>query len=184
MAKIEPLSKFILSWEGGYVNNPNDKGGATNKGVTIATWRRQGYDKNHDGVIDVNDLRIIDYADARKIMKENYWDRWKADQIGSQALANLLVDWLWSSGVWGIKIPQDMLGCKADGVVGPKTLRALGSQDPVKFFNRLKERREQYLLDLVKSRPTQKTFLKGWLRRLNAIQYNALVCNGGTVVTW
>lgn len=42
MAKIEPLSKFILSWEGGYVNNPNDKGGATNKGVTIATWRRQG----------------------------------------------------------------------------------------------------------------------------------------------
>ena len=46
MARVEVLSPFILSWEGGYVNDPCDAGGATNKGVTIATWKRQGYDKN------------------------------------------------------------------------------------------------------------------------------------------
>jgi lysozyme family protein len=184
MARLEPLGKFILSWEGGFVNDPLDKGGATNKGVTIATWRRQGYDKNHDGVIDVKDLKLISDADALKIMKKNYWDRWKADQIVSQPIANLLVDWVWSSGVWGIKIPQDMLGCKADGVVGPKTLQALNRQDPKKFFDRLKQRREQYLRDICKSKPSQKRFLRGWLNRLNAIGYYSLTCNGGKVVTW
>mgnify|MGYP002949897228 CR=1 FL=1 len=39
MARIEILSPFILSWEGGFTNHPADKGGATNKGVTIATWK-------------------------------------------------------------------------------------------------------------------------------------------------
>ena len=115
MAKIEPLGKFILSWEGGYVNDPADRGGATNKGVTMATWRAQGYDKNHDGVIDVKDLKLITDQDAINIMKKNYWNRWQADLIASQPIANCLVDWVWGSGVWGIKIPQDMLGVKADG---------------------------------------------------------------------
>ena len=46
MADIKILSPFILSFEGGFVNHPNDKGGATNKGVTIATWKKQGYDKD------------------------------------------------------------------------------------------------------------------------------------------
>lgn len=49
MAKIDILAPFILSFEGGYVNDPHDKGGATNKGVTIAVWRKYGYDKNGDG---------------------------------------------------------------------------------------------------------------------------------------
>ena len=184
MAKIEPLSRFILSWEGGYVNDPADRGGATNKGVTLRTWQAQGYDKNLDGKIDERDLKLISDADALQIMKQNYWDRWKADQIGSQPIANILVDWVWGSGVWGIKIPQDMLGVKADGVVGPKTLQALGRQDPAMFFKRLKQRREQYLYDICQSRPANRKFLKGWLRRLNAINYASLTCNGGRVLTW
>lgn len=184
MAKIEPLGKFILSWEGGYVNDPADSGGATNKGVTLKTWQTQGWDKNHDGKIDVKDLKLISDADAMAIMKKNYWDRWKADLIDSQAIANILVDWVWGSGVWGIKIPQDMLGCEADGVVGPKTLAALRRQNPAMFFNRLKQRRKQYLYDICKSRPAKKKFLKGWLRRLDSINYNSLTCNNNMVVTW
>ena len=42
MAKVNLLLPFILRWEGGFVNDPMDKGGATNKGVTIATWRKVG----------------------------------------------------------------------------------------------------------------------------------------------
>ena len=59
MAKVDILLPFILSFEGGFSNHPADKGGATNKGVTIATWRQVGYDKDGDGDIDVNDLRLI-----------------------------------------------------------------------------------------------------------------------------
>ena len=42
MADINILAQFILSFEGGFSNHPADKGGATNKGVTIATWRQVG----------------------------------------------------------------------------------------------------------------------------------------------
>lgn len=182
MAKIDNLGQFILSWEGGFANDPADRGGATNKGVTIATWKAQGWDKNHDGKIDVADLKLITDDDALYIMKRNFWDRWKADDIKSEPVACLLVDWVWGSGVWGIKIPQDMLGVKADGIVGPKTLRALGSQDPHQFFERLKTRREQYLRDICKSRPANNKFLKGWLNRLNAMNYTYLKTGSGKIL--
>ena len=59
MADAQKLVPFILSWEGGYVNDPDDVGGATNKGITIATWRLHGCDNDGDGDIDADDLRII-----------------------------------------------------------------------------------------------------------------------------
>lgn len=182
MARIDNLCKFILSWEGGFVNDPADAGGATNKGVTIGTWKAQGYDKNHDGKIDVADLKLITDDDALRIMKRNYWDRWQADKIKSEPVACLLVDWVWGSGVWGIKIPQDMLGVKADGIVGQKTLAALNAQDAHTFFERLRTRREQYLYDIVKSRPSNKRFLNGWLKRLRSMNYTYLRCNGGKIL--
>ncbi len=58
MASVDKLLPFILRWEGGFVNDPADLGGATNKGVTIATWRQVGYDKDGDGDIDVADLKV------------------------------------------------------------------------------------------------------------------------------
>ncbi|MFV0470220.1 MAG: glycosyl hydrolase 108 family protein, partial [Dysgonomonas sp.] len=59
MAKIELLVPFILKWEGGFVNDPDDSGGATNMGVTIATWKQVGYDKDGDGFIGIKDLKLL-----------------------------------------------------------------------------------------------------------------------------
>jgi len=43
MANIQQLVPILLKWEGGYANNPADLGGATNEGVTLSTWKQQGY---------------------------------------------------------------------------------------------------------------------------------------------
>lgn len=177
MASLDILWPFIRSFEGGFVNDRDDAGGATNMGVTIATWRKQGYDKDGDGDIDVDDLRKISEADAKRIMKANYWNRWKADQIADQSIANLLVDWVWGSGVYGIKIPQRLLRVKIDGAVGTETLGALNAEDPKEFFEKLHEERRKYFERIVQTRPTNRKYLKGWLRRLDAIQYGSLTLN-------
>lgn len=142
-------------------------------GVTIATWRKVGYDKDGDGDIDVDDLKLLSKDDVlNRVLKPHYWDKWKADQIKSQSVANILVDWVWGSGANGIKIPQKLLGLTVDGIVGPKTLAAVNSSDSLVLFNTIKAEREAFLWRIVERDPTQKRFIKGWLNRLNALKYN------------
>lgn len=182
MAKIDILAPFILSFEGGFVNDPLDRGGATNKGVTIATWRSVGYDKDGDGDIDVDDLKLISEKDAvDRVMKPHYWNRWKADRIASQSLANILVDWVWASGANGIKIPQRLLGVTPDGIVGEKTLAALNSVPPHRFFDKVKSSRIEFIENFISKNPSQARFRKGWMRRLNSIGYGWLRYNDGSI---
>lgn len=172
MARVELLAPFILRWEGGFVNDPVDRGGATNKGVTIATWKQVGYDKDGDGDIDVADLRLITVPDVTdRVLKPHYWDRWKADHIRSQSVADILVDWVWCSGKHGIVIPQRVLGVKQDGIVGPETLKAVNDAPAKWLFENVKIARRSFLHDIVKRDPRQKRFLNGWLNRLNALKY-------------
>lgn len=178
MADISILAPFILSWEGGFGNHPNDKGGATNKGVTIATWRQVGYDKDGDGDIDVDDLRLITEADAvNRVMKPHFWDRWKADSIKSQSIANIVVDWVWASGKHGITRVQRLLGVVADGIVGEKTLAALNARNPRELFEVIKHDREAFIEGIIRNNPSQAVFRKGWLKRLNCIKYGSLALN-------
>lgn len=178
MANISILAPFILSFEGGYVNDPHDPGGATNRGVTIATWRQVGYDKDGDGDIDVADLKLITADDAvNRVMKPHYWDRCQADRIKSQSIANLFVDWVWASGKNGITGVQKILGVEVDGIVGEKTLAALNASEPRALFDQILRARTLFIDQIIARRPTSARYRNGWLRRLNGIRFGILVHN-------
>lgn len=169
MAKIENLVEYILKWEGGYVDHPNDPGGATNMGVTIGTAKSLGlkYDKNKDGKITKADIKLLTKKDAMEIMKYHYWDKCKADQITSQAVANILVDWFWMSGVNATKGIQRLVGVNVDGKIGPASLAAINKQNEKDLVERLYEARRQFYKTIISRNSKLKSFEKGWTNRLN-----------------
>ena len=129
-------------------------------------------------------MKLITKADAVSLLRRCYWNRWKADGIKDQSIANILVDWVWLSGTPGITLVQAMLGVTADGIVGSRTLKALNSQNPKQFFDRIKARRKQYILGIIAKHPSQQVFEAGWLRRLNAISYGSLIANNGKKISF
>ena len=170
MAISYKLVPFILKFEGGFVNDPDDLGGATNKGITIGTF---GEYRKRKGLPPptVQDVKNLSDKDWYEIFKTMYWDRWKADEIKSQSVADILVDWVWASGVHGIKRPQRILGVSPDGIVGSKTIAALNAADPKKLFDAIKADRAKFIDEICKARPKNEKYRRGWMNRINAIKY-------------
>ena len=169
MAKFELYKPIVLKWEGKYAGNI-DGMICTMKGVTLATYQKYCKQK---GLKCPNcfDLKHIPDEHWEEICKEMFWDKWKADEIKNQSIAQLLVDWVWTSGVYGIKYSQQVLGVKVDGIVGQKTIAAINDYpDQKELFNKLWNRRKKHFEDIAKS-PSKAKFLKGWLNRLNDFKY-------------
>lgn len=166
MADKNKLIPTIKKWEGGYSDNPNDRGGATNSGVTLAVYQSV-YGKSKTK----NDLKKMTSDQWNYIFTKLYWNKWKADEIKNQSIANILVDWVWMSGYGTIKKIQSLFGLTADGIVGNKTISYINSQDQEEVFNKIWNRRKQFYESLVKNNPSQKVFLKGWMNRLNTFKF-------------
>lgn len=195
MAQIEKLMPFILNREVGmpkkymtlppdemfirakgmkhaYAVVPGDKGGPTLCGVTLATYTTYRRGKGYR-TTTTTDLRAMTAAEWIEICKRMFWDRWHADEIHTQAVANMLVDWVWGSGAKGIVYPQRVLDVPDDGIVGPRTLAAVNSYpDQHELFDRLKAARNAFHARIVAADPSQKKFLAGWNNRVAAITFD------------
>lgn len=165
MADKELTVRFILKWEGGYVDDKDDAGGATMKGVTLKTYRKYfGNDRTKD------DLRKITMDEWDYIFTKCYWNKAKCYRIKNDRIAMLVADMVWMSGLYlSIKNIQKCLGCVADGIIGPKTLESINNNDPTYVFETLFEMRKQWLYRIAEKGNNRK-FLKGWLNRLNALR--------------
>ena len=175
MANHKILAPFILSHEGGFSNDKNDHGGATMKGVTLATFRSvYGQGKT------VNDLKKITTEQWNNIFKKYYWDKCNADLIDNQSIANMLVDFAWHSGVSkATEVIQKIVGVTADGIIGRVTIGAINgfNRGDKVLFDLLKQVRMVYL----RSRKNWKYFKNGWTTRVESIKYGSLTYSGKTI---
>lgn len=178
---------YEMAKKTGFANDPVDAGGATMCGVTLNTFkaycRKNGFTDS-----SVRALRNMRYDTWLDIIKTLFWDKWKADEITDQSVANAVVDWMWTSGKYGITIPQRILGVVQDGIVGKKTIAAINAQDPKIFFDTVQKARLKYTDDIIQSsisryerrigrtatlqerkKYTYLKFENGWKRRINSI---------------
>ena len=171
MANPNVLIPFVLRYEGGFVNDPADSGGPTNKGVTLNTFRSV-----YGRAKTINDLKRMTDNEWRHIFKLLYWDKCKADDIADKSIANLLVDWAYNSGTsLAIRHIQRIVGVNADGIMGNITLSAINNHSPLPLFGALKQDRIAFFNATAKKNPRKKKFLKGWLNRVNHFAYGKFV---------
>lgn len=157
---------YLLQDEGGYVNDPTDRGGATNKGVTQTTYN--AYRKRKD--LPVRDVRQIADSEVGEIYKRQYWDTVKADLLPN-ALRYTVFDMAVNAGpVRAVLILQAAAKIKEDGVLGQMTL---GAAERV-TLSEYSKAREQFYTGLVRQRPPQSKFLKGWLARVAKVHNRTL----------
>lgn len=169
MADPKKFKPLLLKFEGGYVNNPNDKWGPTNKGVTLMKFREVfGNGKT------VEDLKRITDEEWETIFRRYFWDLIKGDDIKSQSVANILCDWAYMSGVGlASKRVQRILGVTQDGKIGPKTLNAINKAEARDLFEKIKVARLAHFDAIVRARKNQAVFLRGWKNRVNSFKFES-----------
>lgn len=173
---------FVLAREGGYVNDPTDKGGETNFGISD---KRDGV---ADGLTDVNgdgkpDTRIKDLAkeQAGQIYYRDYWyPAYCTDWPDGISL--FMFDAAVQHGAKkAIQLLQEAVGVSADGIVGPKTTKAVISADAEWLLNRCFLRRSRYYASIINSNASQGKYLNGWFNRLDELANACQEVIGGQV---
>ena len=179
MKSVEELAQEIVAREGGFVNDPDDPGGATNHGVTLATLRRLGIDVNGDARIDVKDVQRLGEPQARQIFVEHYWRRTGVAAL-PEALQPAVFDMYVNAGGNAVKVLQRLLTdmgfpCDPDGAIGPQTIRAAQmafEAAPSHLADAYGIARRNYYYALADARPASRKFATrrdgskgGWILR-------------------
>jgi lysozyme family protein len=179
MPSVEEVAAQIVAREGGYVNDPDDPGGATNYGVTIGTMKSLGLDLNKDGRVDANDVKMLTRAQAQQIFVEHYFRRPRLAELPPAVQASVF-DMYVNAGANAVKILQRLVArmgfaASADGVIGPRTLAAAhdaAAAAPDHFADAYGIARRNYYYSLADQRPASRKYARsksggkgGWITR-------------------
>ena len=179
MHDVYKIADEIVAREGGYVNDPDDPGGATNHGVTIHTMRRLGLDLDGDGQVDEQDVRVLDRDLAVEIFVDYYFDRPRIKDLSADLHASVF-DMYVNAGANAVKIlqrlVQDMrINVVVDGGIGPQTIGATQqalAAAPDQFVDAYGIARRNYYYALGDDRPASRKYARrldggkgGWITR-------------------
>ena len=164
-ASFQRSLSLVLADEGGFVDDPRDNGGATNHGVTLATYRalmKPG--------ATVADLRHISQAELATIYRDHFWNAVDADALPA-GVDYAVFDYAVNSGPdRAAKALQSVVGAAQDGKIGPKTLAAVARKPPAATITLICNSRLVFLETL----PNWDHFGKGWSARVARVQAAAL----------
>jgi lysozyme family protein len=179
MPTVADIAEEIVRREGGYVNDPDDPGGATNHGVTIHTMKALGLDQDGDGDIDAADVRLLTPAEAKAIYLRHYFDKPGIAGLPESLQASVF-DMYVNAGANAVRILQSLLGefgerVPVDGVIGPKTCAAAArtaARAPHHLADAYGIARRNYYYALADRRPASRKYARsrdggkgGWIRR-------------------
>ncbi len=164
----------ILYNEGGYVNDPQDPGGATNKGVTQATYDSFRKSKK----LEVRPVRYITMSEVSEIYQRNYWHDGRCDLLPS-GVALVHFDFCVNAGIFqACRTLQGVVGQTRDGIIGPKTLAAIAAYDDKSLVAEYSKARRSFYTSLAASKPSLSKFLKSWITRTDRVERKALAIVG------
>ena len=179
MKTVKDLAAEIVAREGGFVNDPDDPGGATKHGVTLNTLRRLGLDITRDTRIDMADVRALTQAQAVDIYVEYYFNRTGVAALPDPLQASVF-DMYVNAGGNAVKVLQRLLTtmgfpCDPDGQIGPQTIRAAQTAyeaAPSHLVDAYGIARRNYYYALADARPASRKYARrrdggkgGWITR-------------------
>ena len=179
MPSVEDIAREIVAREGGFVNDKDDPGGATNFGVTIGTMRSLGMDLTGDGKVDTADVRALTRAQAERIFVEHYFRKPRLAELPDPVQASVF-DMYVNAGANAVKILQRLVSrmgfsAAADGVVGPRTIAAASEAAeaaPLHIADAYGIARRNYYYALADQRPASRKYARtraggkgGWITR-------------------
>lgn len=169
---FDPALRFTLLHEGGYANDPDDRGGATNRGVT-----QRVYDSYRGDLgLLTQDVRKITDTEVTSIYRRRYWDACRCDELPFPVAAAVFDTAVNAGADDAIPFLQRALWVADDGRIGPETIAAARQRDPrLVAWAILTQRRQHHI---ARSRAAgQAKFLRGWLRRVDDLA--TLILNSG-----
>lgn len=177
MAEFEPAVEYVLSEEGGLVENPNDLGGITNHGISLRFLK--SVEREHlkrafifDEVTEET-IRRLDIGQAKSLYHSEFWERAPFDQIVHQMHCNYIFDMAVNLGIspaikcvqracWAVMKKWELL--PDDGILGENTLSSLRYCGFL-IMPALRAERANHYRNIVNNHPEQKEFLRGWYDR-------------------
>lgn len=172
MADFNQAFRITLANEGGYVNDPDDSGGVTYKGISRkfhpnwTGWSIIDSMKNTSDFPAVLNSNQSLQDEVGKFYKSNFWDKVEGDTISIQSVADSIFDFAVNAGIkTSSKLAQEVAGTNPDGIIGPNSIKSINAVEEDRFKTEFALQKVKYYVQITEKTPTNQKFFFGWIRR-------------------